>query len=71
MPASEGQSGCGTKLQTVGVLCFSKYPVMNIQREREKRHTVKKGERRRLIKETDQKTEKNMSNETVLLLFSV
>ena len=55
MPASEGQSGCGTNLQTVGVLCFSKYPVMNIQREREKRHTVKKGEKRKLIKETQMK----------------
>ena len=58
-------------LQTVGVLCLSKYPVMNTQREREKRHTIKKGETRKLKKETERKKrEKNMSHETVLLLFS-
>ena len=36
-------------MQTVGVLYF-KYPVMNTQREREKRHTVKKGETTKLKK---------------------
>lgn len=57
-------------MQTVGVLYF-KYPVMNTQREREKRHTVKKGETTKLKKETErEKREKNMSHETVLLLFS-
>lgn len=50
---------------------MSKYPVMNTQREREKRHTVKKGETTKLKKETErEKREKNMSHETVLLLFS-
>ena len=69
MPASEGQSGCGTNLQTVGVLFLSKYPVMNTQREREKRHTIKKAETTKLKKKKVKK-EKNMSHETVLLLFS-
>ena len=50
MPPSEGQSGCGTNLQTVGVLFLSKYPVMNTQREREKRHTIKKAETTKLKK---------------------
>ena len=40
--ASEGQSGCGTNLQTVGMLWLFKNPVMNTQRKREKRHTIKK-----------------------------
>ena len=48
---------------------MSKYPVMNTQREREKRHTVKKGETTKLKKKKVKK-EKNMSHETVLLLFS-
>ena len=69
MPPSKGQSGCGKNLNTVGVL--SKYPVMNIQRKREKRRTIKKGETTKLKKETERKKrEKNMSHETVLLLFS-
>ena len=54
-------------LQTVGVLCLSKYPVMNTQREREKRHTIKKGETRKLKKETEEKREKNLSHETVFV----
>ena len=45
-------------MQTVGVLCLSKYPVMNTQREREKRHTIKKGETRKLKKETERKKER-------------
>ena len=49
---------------------MSKYPVMNTQREREKRHTVKKGETTKLKKKKKVKKEKNMSHETVLLLFS-
>ena len=65
--ASEGQTGCGTNMQTVGVLYF-KYPVMNTQREREKRHTVKKGETTKLKKrEREEKREKNMSHETVFV----
>lgn len=55
-------------LQTVSVLCLSKYPVMNTQREREKRHTVKKGETTKLKKrEREEKREKNMSHETVFV----
>ena len=58
-------------MQTVGVLYLFKYPVMNTQREREKRRTIKKGETTKLKKETERKKrEKNMSHETVLLLFS-
>ena len=45
MPPSKGQSGCGKNLNTVGVL--SKYPVMNIQRKREKRRTIKKAKKKR------------------------
>ena len=53
-------------LQTVGVLFLSKYPVMNTQREREKRHTIKKGETTNLKKETErEKREKNMNHETI------
>ena len=37
-------------LQTVGILFLSKYPVMNTQREREKRHTIKKAETTKLKK---------------------
>ena len=46
-------------LQTVGVLFLSKYPVMNTQREREKRHTIKKAETTKLKKkETKRKKER-------------
>ena len=55
MPPSKGQSGCGKNLNTVGVL--SKYPVMNIQRKREKRRTIKKAKK----KETEWKKKKRMT----------
>ena len=46
-------------LQTVGVLFLSKYPVMNTQREREKRHTIKKAETTKLKKKKGEKREKH------------
>ena len=55
---SKGQSECGSNLPTVGVLCLSKYPVMNAQKKREKRHTIKKGETAKLKKETERKKER-------------
>ena len=66
MSASEAQSGCGTNLQRVGVLCFSKFPVMNTQKETKRRCTIKKGETTNLKKETErEKREKNMNHETI------
>ena len=50
MSTSKGQTGCGTNPQTVGVLFLSKYPVRNTQKEREKRHTIKKAETTKLKK---------------------
>ena len=44
-----------------------KNPVMNTQRKREKRHTIKKGETRKLKKETEETREKNLSHETVFV----
>ena len=71
MSASEAQSGCGTNLQRVGVLCFSKFPVMNTQKETKRRCTIKKGETRKLTttttKDREEKREKNMSHETVFV----
>ena len=58
MSAGKGQSGCGSNLPTVDVPCLSKYPVMNAQKKREKRHTIKKGETAKLKKETERKKER-------------
>ena len=64
-PAREGQSGCGTNLQTVGMLWLFKYPVMNTQRKREKRHTIKKREKRKLKKRQGKRKRKPW----VIILF--
>ena len=67
MPPSKGQSGCGKNLKTVGML--SKYPVMNIQRKREKRRAIKKGETRKLKKRdrVEKEKENDMSHGTVVV----